>query len=381
MSKGWKSVVRDASKAANAVSRAADQALTPKKKRKRTKAQQDDLIPPPIPNPRKAKVRQGWEAAAAREAPFSENVPDTAPLPVRPEREQVKNKNDWSPLPITMIPPKANPVRGTNKKKNEKAEEEETWSKSQIADAKAQCKTILKSLNAVTVPQPPLREGPCGAPAPVRLISIGRKPTVVLSPAPVVTCAMVAGLHEWLKEDLQPMARKHLGSPVIKIQTMSDYSCRMAYGRKGNKLSEHGRANALDIRGFVLANGKSTNVLDRWGKTKRDLKAEEAKRAAEKAAAEKATAALENAVATDATPRPTQASAAPDTTNLPSEKVAAAAIVPSKPRSKTSQFMRDAHARACQIFRTALGPEANEAHRNHFHVDMAKRRRNFKVCE
>jgi hypothetical protein len=38
-------------------------------------------------------------------------------------------------------------------------------------------------------------------------------------------------------------------------------------------------------------------------------------------------------------------------------------------------FLRDIHGGACEIFGTTLGPEANEAHRNHFHLDMIERRR------
>ncbi|MEO8651789.1 MAG: extensin family protein [Hyphomicrobiaceae bacterium] len=50
-----------------------------------------------------------------------------------------------------------------------------------------------------------------------------------------------------------------------------------------------------------------------------------------------------------------------------------------KPNARR-QFLREIHAQACGTFGTVLGPEANEAHRNHFHVDMAKRRhRSF--CE
>ncbi len=37
-------------------------------------------------------------------------------------------------------------------------------------------------------------------------------------------------------------------------------------------------------------------------------------------------------------------------------------------------FLHDAHDAACRIFGTTLGPEANDAHRNHFHVDMAERK-------
>jgi hypothetical protein len=37
-------------------------------------------------------------------------------------------------------------------------------------------------------------------------------------------------------------------------------------------------------------------------------------------------------------------------------------------------FLHDVHDGACQIFGTTLGPEANAAHKNHFHLDMMERR-------
>jgi hypothetical protein len=43
-------------------------------------------------------------------------------------------------------------------------------------------------------------------------------------------------------------------------------------------------------------------------------------------------------------------------------------------KDERSQFLRDVHEGACKIFGTVLGPEANAAHKNHFHLDMAKRR-------
>ncbi len=98
---------------------------------------------------------------------------------------------------------------------------------------------------------------------------------------------MVVALAKWIKEDVQPLSRKHLGGNVIKIETMSDYSCRKAYGRIGNKLSEHGKANALDIRGFTTNKGQDAVVLSGWGQTRRDL---ERQIAAAKAAADKAEA-------------------------------------------------------------------------------------------
>ena len=55
----------------------------------------------------------------------------------------------------------------------------------------------------------------------------------------------------------------------------------------------------------------------------------------------------------------------------------ALATPPDGPRAR---FLREAHAAACRIFGTTLGPEANEAHRNHFHVDMAERKIK-KICD
>jgi hypothetical protein len=43
-------------------------------------------------------------------------------------------------------------------------------------------------------------------------------------------------------------------------------------------------------------------------------------------------------------------------------------------------FLRRIHTGACRHFGTVLGPEANEAHRNHFHLDMAERKVK-KICE
>lgn len=49
-------------------------------------------------------------------------------------------------------------------------------------------------------------------------------------------------------------------------------------------------------------------------------------------------------------------------------------------RTAEARFLRALHKEACGIFTTVLGPEANEAHRDHFHLDMAARRRNA-FCE
>ncbi|MGE0848628.1 MAG: extensin family protein [Hyphomicrobiaceae bacterium] len=335
----------------------------------------------------------------------------------------------------TQVTPAANrsaqwPVKLSDAKGAADAAPVATWSQQEVEAAQARCAVLLKNLSAVAEPEAPLREGSeCGTPAPMRLKSLGRS-QVAFSPPPVVTCELIAVLAEWLERDVQPAARKHLGAPVARIQTMSSYSCRNAYGRARGRISEHGRANALDIASFVTARGQAAAVIADWGPTARQIAAQAAADAAAKHQAE--------------AKAPQQAAAAPGSTERggprrvqPAEKqpVAAGAMVPldlraglvigipgitlhvpgaqqnqpaafglgapsrlggPKPTASASaaahnppavnpdgktDFLRAIHQAACKRFNTALGPEANKTHLNHFHVDMAVRIKNTKVCD
>ena len=330
------------------------------------------------------------------------------------------------------------------------------WPAEEVAAAHASCAAILKRIDAVAAIEEPLKDGECGTPAPLRLVSIGKKPEVVLSPPAVVTCEMAEALHTWIKQDLQPMARRHLGGPVIKIEKMSDYSCRNAYGRAKGRLSEHGRANALDIAGFTTARGETTTLLADWGMTGRDIRRQVAAAQANATAAEAKRLAAEQQARQNARVSPHHGSqqtgnAAADATaavetgaippaalgvasGAPAGGIARASIIegiprvtvsipgaasePAQPSEFTDQmsrlggppplrppsfgtaivktagsvgpavdelrkqrFLRGAHESACKIFGTVLGPEANNAHRNHFHVDMAERGASGAFCQ
>ena len=266
------------------------------------------------------------------------------------------------------------------------------------------------------------------------MVSVGKSPQVTFSPTVTVTCDLAVALHRWITKDLQPLARRHLGAEIIRIDTMSSYSCRTAYGRKNARLSEHGRANAVDIRSFMTANGSTSEVLADWGPTGHEIAAQVA--AARKLEAERALAAAAAAsksavasrqqmapgttaaapalssVATGSLPQPSASDlslgrpaialgargGAPVGLSIPSASdtgislstrmgqparlggpKSAAGESGAGPGGKTD-FLRGAHATACRIFGTVLGPEANAAHRNHFHVDMAERKLKS-ICE
>jgi hypothetical protein len=303
------------------------------------------------------------------------------------------------------------------------------WSPQEVEQALARCAVLLKGLDVVTATGPPLREGSeCGTPVPMRLMSVGRSPQIALAPPPTLNCEMVARLARWLERDVQPLARKHLGAPLARIETMSSYSCRNAYGRAHGKVSEHGKADAVDIGSFVTARGHAALVVADWGPTARQITAEVA------AAARAHAAAAEPK--TPPTPAPKPSPITPVAGGLaleqstPAQRPATAAgIVPldlkggvsiaipgvtldqsrggegspagfglsasrlggPKPQPGAADaaaseggktdFLRAAHRSACKVFSTVLGPEANNAHLNHFHLDLAERVKNTKICE
>ncbi len=165
------------------------------------------------------------------------------------------------------------------------------WAADEIMHAREQCMHTLSGFAAEVEPLAPIKSAECGLPAPVRLKSVGSSPKVVFDPPVDVNCRMVAALSKWVKTTVQPSARERLKSPVVRIHGAYGYSCRNIYNLPNARLSQHALANAIDIGGFSLANGRTVAVVKDWGQTVRDIKAAKAKAEAEaKAARAKGTA-------------------------------------------------------------------------------------------
>ncbi len=348
-------------------------------------------------------------ACAAALVPGAPPTAPEAPAPVAVEPPAAERSAPPAAWPKTLADAEAERAAAAN------PAPPAAWAPEEIAAARARCDAVLKGLDIAVSPEPPLREGSCGAPAPVRLASVGKSPRVSFSPPALVTCDLAAALHAWVQRDLQPLAREHLGSDIATIETMSDYACRNVYGQTRGRRSEHSRVNALDIRGFVTARARAAAVLAGWGPTARDLKTQLAAAAPggfvttvtaepETPAAAKPEASPPRAVAAadplgGFTRSPWTDGASKTLSGLGFKAPQDGASPPPlwlggpKPAAKTSgggplkaaangggedglfAFLHAAHRSACRIFGTVLGPEANAAHRNHFHVDMALRPR------
>ena len=236
------------------------------------------------------------------------------------------------------------------------------WTDMEIKAALMQCIKALAPITADVVPLDPVRDGNCGAPAPILVKSIGSTESISFDPPLVLDCAMVVGLDRWLKDSVQPAAKEAFSSPVSKI-IGSSYACRNVYNRPDGHLSQHAFANAIDLPTFVLADGRKIAVTHGWGPTQRDLvAAEKAKKAA---AGDTASLSKKKTDTKGAETEVVKVSAAAASNTASSVSPASAA---------EAKFLRLAHEGGCKIFSTVLGPEANDAHRTHLHLDLQERK-------
>lgn len=151
-------------------------------------------------------------------------------------------------------------------------------------------------------------ENGCGFQAAVRLRVAGKDPGVGFSQAPVLNCGFADAVAEWVAVDVAAAARQVLGEELAAVRSGPGYQCRRRNNKPDGKLSEHALGNAIDITAFEMSSGKRVSVESDWR--------------------------------------------APDGETTPAD-----------------QFLKAVHAAACARFTTVLGPEADEHHRSHFHLD------------
>jgi hypothetical protein len=208
------------------------------------------------------------------------------------------------------------------------------WTETEIAAAKAKCGEALSSLTLNYEQLPPIKEGLCGASAPILLKSLGVNPEVALEPSATVTCTLAKALNTWLNESVQPQAKALFNSSVTKLHVGS-YTCRNRNGGADAPLSEHALANALDISDFVLTSGERIAVVDSWPSDNPPLPMPNPDRVSSTSSVQRVSVSLED---------------------------------------PEREFLKSVRDDACGIFGTVLGPGADEAHKSHLHLDMKERR-------
>lgn len=114
-------------------------------------------------------------------------------------------------------------------------------------------------------PSLPSIEGPgeCGADDVVRLeaVVLPNGSRVAVTPPAVLRCSLAEAIVQWVREDVAPAAYS-LEAALKSIDNYASYDCRGRNRIVGATLSEHGKANALDIRSLKLANGTVVELTD-----------------------------------------------------------------------------------------------------------------------
>lgn len=129
---------------------------------------------------------------------------------------------------------------------------------------------------------------------------------------PKVTCGVGLAMAK-LEAIVQEEAAAHFGRKVKRIKHMGTYNCREMANYPG-WVSEHSYANAIDIKEFQLQGGGKVSVLEHYAKSDEE------------------------------------------------------------PRTKKAKFLRAVARRLYdeRVFSVVLTPSFDRAHRNHFHLDLAR---------
>ena len=123
---------------------------------------------------------------------------------------------------------------------------------------------LTADLAIVTPSQPPVvGAGECAVEDVVRLeaVVLADKSRVALTPPATLRCSFAEAIVYWVREDVAPAVHS-LDAVLGSIENYVSYECRGRNGVVGAKLSEHGKANALDVASVKLGSGTVLALTD-----------------------------------------------------------------------------------------------------------------------
>lgn len=187
------------------------------------------------------------------------------------------------------------------------------WKLSRLKSSPDQCLTVLASAHEDSVDYLPLKDYTPVESCPLTNVVRVRSTGVNFNSPFTLTCPLLVRWLMFEQQKLQPLALEHLHSKVTTIEHYGTFACRNLYGREIGDRSQHATASAFDVAEFRLENGVVVNILRDWNNQ-----------------------------------------------HAPASRA----------------FLHDVHHSACDYFGTALGPDYNQPHANHFHLDTS----NYGLC-
>ncbi|HET7910457.1 MAG TPA: extensin family protein [Pseudolabrys sp.] len=132
-----------------------------------------------------------------------------------------------------------------------------------ITSEPTECDKRIRTIAVVESLPRLIGPGACGGSDMLRLEAALRPDgaRIELRPAPVLRCEFAESVAAWLRDEAAPRVDK-LGALLRAVETFDDFECRGRNRVSGAKLSEHGKGNAVDLRAFLLADGRSLGLTD-----------------------------------------------------------------------------------------------------------------------
>jgi len=211
-------------------------------------------------------------AKASRPAPWADLLRDASPRERPGERGTPGATARRAAVPL----PKPRPPEAPSAERDKPDKEQQASAPNGKPDQQAApapqptpqpsaCRLALTDEVAIAPSIPDIKgAGGCGGEDLVRLeaIVLPDKRQVSVKPAAILRCKMAAALAGWIRSDIAPLAER-LGTAVSNLDNFDSFECRGRNRIVGAQLSEHGRANALDVRAFKFADGSTISLTDR----------------------------------------------------------------------------------------------------------------------
>jgi len=154
---------------------------------------------------------------------------------------------------------------------------------------------------------PPIHEGQCGIQSPLSIEAVSANGRSIPLNAPVITdCGMATAFPAWIAE-VDSYLKAHDKTDIKTINLSTSYACRNVDNAAAGNLSFHAFADALDVMGFTLGDGRTIDIKSGYNGTP----------------------------------------------------------------GQGSQILHFARDSACTHFMTVLGPEADSFHQDNMHIDLA----------
>jgi hypothetical protein len=130
----------------------------------------------------------------------------------------------------------------------------------ELGEDAPRCRALLAAAGNTSRPAPPRRPSEaCG-------YDDGTLLALDIAPSPgglVTSCPVAAALSVWERQ-VEADAQRLLGTGVRRFIHAGSYSCRRLYNRADGPYSEHATADAVDILGFELEDGRRLSLLRDW---------------------------------------------------------------------------------------------------------------------